>query len=78
MGIYVHSLGDQRVSGRDTFGTAVSLFADTKAEIAAEDDTVATVNEGVVKCIPGSDCVVHTGEVMMLNSAGVWAQWPPV
>lgn len=74
MGIYLNSWGDQRVSNRETLGTAVSLFATLKAEILAEDDTVATVNEGVVRCLPGSTCITKAGEVLILDSSDAWAE----
>lgn len=56
------------------YGNTADLFADTKAEIVAEDAVLTTTNAGVITCPDGSSCITPLGEVMILNSAGVWAQ----
>lgn len=57
----------------DRAGYVATLFADTKAEIEAEDEVVATANAGEVLCLPGSGCITKLGEVLLLDSAGEWA-----
>ena len=58
----------------DRAGYVATLFADTKAEILAEDEVVATANAGDVLCLPGSDCVTKLGEVLLLDGAGEWGE----
>lgn len=55
-------------------GGYAQLYADTKAEIAAEDEVVATANSGDVTCLAGSACITKIGEVLLLDSAGSWAE----
>jgi hypothetical protein len=56
------------------WGHMASLFADTKAEIQAEDEVVNTGNCGVVTCLAGSSCITLAGEVLQLGSNGTWTE----
>ena len=58
----------------DRAGYVATLFADTKAEILAEDEVVATANAGEVLCLPGSACITKLGEVLLVDSAGAWGE----
>ena len=58
----------------DRAGYVAMLFADTKAEVLAEDEVVATANAGEVLCLPGSSCITKLGEVLIVDSAGVWGE----
>ena len=58
----------------DRAGYVATLFADTKAEILAEDEVVATVNAGEVLCLPGSSCITKLGEVLLVDGAGAWGE----
>ena len=69
MAIYLTSMPDKNIQGNHC-----GLFADTKAEIAGEDATVATANAGAVLCMPGSTCITPLGEVLILNTAGAWSE----
>ncbi len=69
--ITLNSWGNLNQSNHQA-GVRASLFADLKAEIVAENDTVATANEGNVKCIAGSSCITAAGELLFINSSGVW------
>ena len=70
MAIYLNAKPSRDLPNQDAHGGYTSLYADTKAEIAAEDDTVATANAGDVVCVPGSHCITKLGEVLMLDSTG--------
>jgi hypothetical protein len=54
--------------------TPAELFADTKAEILAEDATVLTTNAGLFPCQQGASCITAAGELCFMNSSGVWAE----
>lgn len=54
------------------YGGAASLYADTKAEVLAEDATITTSNAGVKTFIEGSTAITPLGEVLILDSAGAW------
>lgn len=69
MAIYLHNPEDLR-----RWGHPASLYADTKAEIIAVGATVPTENEGTIVVLPGSNCVTALGEVLLINSSGVWAE----
>ena len=73
MAIYKNSWEHTGVPEQDVIGGVATLYADTKAEIAAEDEAVATVNAGTILCLPGSSCITKLGEVLIMDSAGVWA-----
>ena len=74
MAIYMRELEHRGIPEQDAIGGLASLYADTSAEIAAEDGEVTTVNAGDVLCLPGSSCITKAGEVLLLDSAGVWAE----
>ncbi len=74
MAIYLNARPSRDLPNQDAHGGYTSLYADTKAEIEAEDETVSTVNAGDVVCVPGSNCVTKLGEVLLLDSAGAWAE----
>ena len=73
--ITLMSYGDrvpENVAGKAAH--VATFFADTKAEIAAEDEVVATGNAGDVTCLPGSACITKLGETLLLDSVGEWAE----
>ena len=73
--ITLMSYGDrvpENVAGKAAH--VATFFADTKAEIAAEDEVVATGNAGDVTCLPGSACITKLGETLLMDSAGAWAE----
>lgn len=74
MAIYLNARLSRDLPNQEANGGYTSLYADTKAEIAAEDKTVATVNAGAVVCLAGSHCITKLGEVLMLDSTGAWAE----
>lgn len=54
-------------------GRTEQFFADTKEEIMAQSLTVQTENGGEMEVAPGSSCYTAAGEVLFVNSSGVWA-----
>ena len=73
--ITLMSYGDrvpENVAGKAAH--VATFFADTMAEILAEDEVVATDNAGEVLCLPGSVCITKLGEVLLMDSASAWAE----
>lgn len=74
MAIYKNDWKHTGVPEQDVIGGVATLYADTKAEIVAEHEEVPTVNAGTILCLPGSSCITKLGEVLIMDSTGVWAQ----